>query len=272
MEEGFRGRVDAAVAALAGVTPVRPRIGIILGSGLGAFSDRVAGQRIPYGDIPGFPLPSVAGHKGVLTLGKDVAVLAGRVHYYEGRTMDDVVFPVFLLNGLGVKVLVVTNASGAVNRAYSPGDLVLIKDHINLMGVNPLRGPDPGLGARFPDMSSAYSPRLRGIARAASEAPLAEGVYAAFSGPSYETPAEIRMLASIGADLAGMSTVPEVIAAAYLGMEVLGVSCVTNMAAGVLDQPLDHAEVIRRGAEAAPRFARLLEETIRRLGGRSGDG
>ncbi len=270
MEEGFTDRLHTALASLAPRN--KPRVGLILGSGLGAFSERVQGQRLPYSAITGFPLPSVAGHSGVLTVGAEVAVMAGRVHFYEGRSMDDVVFPVFFLHGLGVRTLIVTNAAGAVNRSYSPGDLVLLRDHINLMGVNPLRGPHPDLGPRFPDASAVYAPRLRRIAAAASERPVAEGVYAAFSGPSYETPAEIRMLAVLGADLVGMSTVPEVLAAAYLGMEVLGISCVTNMAAGVLDQPLDHAEVIRRGAEAAPRFAPLIEETLRRLGAETGEG
>ncbi len=190
--------------------------------------------------------------------------------------MDDVVLPVFLLARLGVRTLIVTNAAGGVNRSFSPGELVLIKDHVNLQGVNPLRGPNPDLGPRFPDMSSVYTPELRALARSASAVPLQEGVYAAFAGPSYETPAEIRMLSAIGVDLVGMSTVPEVIAAGYLGLRVLGISCVTNMAAGIMDQPLDHAEVIRAGKEAEPRFAALLAGTIERLqaagpGGGSGE-
>jgi purine-nucleoside phosphorylase len=272
MERGFEQRLAAAAESLAAHGERKPSIGIVLGSGLGAFASSVRGAEIPYSSIRGFPLPTVAGHSGVLVLGGDLAVLAGRIHFYEGRPIDDVVFPVFLLNRLGVRVLIVTNAAGGINRSYSPGDLVLISDHINMMGVNPLRGPNPGGGPRFPDMSAAYSSRLRAVAREASERPLAEGVYAAFPGPSYETPAEIRMLERIGADMVGMSTVPEVIVAGYLGMEVLGISCITNMAAGILEAPLDHSEVVARGKEAAPRFTRLLEQTVQRLGGRVGDG
>jgi purine-nucleoside phosphorylase len=198
-------------------------------------------------------------------IGSSVAVMAGRIHYYEGHAIQDVVLPVFLLHRLGVRTLVVTNAAGSLNRTYSVGELVLIRDHINLMGVNPLRGPNPGQGPRFPDMSGAYDPGLRALARKVSEAPLQEGVYAGLSGPSYETPAEIRMLAAIGADLVGMSTVPEVIAASYLGIRVLGISCVTNMAAGMLPQPLNHAEVIQAGREAGPRFVGLLSSILNRL-------
>ena len=267
MEPEFSQRLELALSSLSAVAGDAPRIGIILGSGLGAFAEAVDGVRVPYADIEGFPLPSVAGHSGGLVVGGGVAILAGRVHFYEGRSMDDVVFPVFVLHGLGVETLIVTNAAGGINGSYAPGDLVLIRDHINLMGANPLRGQNPDLGPRFPDMSSVYGAHLRETARTAAGLPLAEGVYAALSGPSYETPAEIRMLERLGADLVGMSTVPEVIAARYLGLGVLGISCVTNMAAGVLDAPLDHAEVIRKGAETAPRFARLLSGTVRALGG-----
>ena len=267
MRSGFTERVEAAYAALPAAARERqPSVGIILGSGLGEFARRVHGTAVPFASIPGLPKPTVEGHGGVLTVGRDVAVLAGRVHYYEGHEADEVVLPVFVLHRLGVRTLVVTNAAGGINRAYSPGDLVLISDHLNLAGYNPLRGPDPGPGPRFPDLSDAYSPRLREMARMAAGARIAEGVYAALAGPSYETPAEIRMLAALGADLVGMSTVPEVITARSLGIEVLGVSCVTNMAAGILAQPLSHAEVIERGREAAPRFARLLGETVRLLG------
>ena len=273
MRHGFTERVDAAFAALpAGMRECRPSIGIILGSGLGDFARRVRGAAVALASIPGMPKPTVEGHGGVLTVGRDVAVLAGRVHYYEGHEGDDVVMPVFLLHRLGVRTLVVTNAAGGINRSYSPGDLVLISDHLNLAAFNPLRGPDAGPGPRFPDMSAAYSPRLRALAREAAGSPIAEGVYAVLAGPTYETPAEIRKLATLGADLVGMSTVPEVIAAGSLGLEVLGVSCVTNMAAGILAQPLAHAEVIERGREAAPRFARLLCETVRLLGGALDEG
>ncbi|MCX7028602.1 MAG: purine-nucleoside phosphorylase [Spirochaetes bacterium] len=268
MRSGFTERVEAAFASLpAGARGRRPSVGIVLGSGLGAFAASVRGASAAFASIEGFPKPTVEGHGGMMTVGGDVAVLAGRVHYYEGHEPDDVVLPVFLLHRLGVRTLVVTNAAGGVNRSYAPGLLVLIRDHLNLAGFNPLRGPDHGPGPRFPDMSTAYSPRLRELARQAAGEPIPEGVYAALAGPCYETPAEIRMLAGLGADLVGMSTVPEVIAARSLGIEVLGVSCVTNMAAGILDQPLDHAEVMARGREAAPRFERLLAETVRLLGG-----
>jgi purine-nucleoside phosphorylase len=273
MRAGFMERVEAAFAALpAGIRERRPGIGIVLGSGLGEFARRVRGTPAVLASLPGMPKPTVEGHGGVLTVGRDVAVLAGRVHYYEGHEADDVVMPVFLLHRLGVRTLVVTNAAGGINRSYQPGDLVLIRDHLNLAGFNPLRGPEPGPGPRFPDMSAAYSPRLRAVAREAAGAPIAEGVYAVLAGPSYETPAEIRMLAALGADLVGMSTVPEVIAARSLGIDVLGVSCVTNLAAGILEQPLAHAEVIERGREAAPRFALLLGETVRLLGGALDEG
>jgi len=272
MEPGFARKLEDAWSALSAHHDRTPSIGVILGSGLGAFAEKAGGVEVPFSSIPGFPRPTVAGHAGLIKLGRTVAVLAGRIHYYEGHSIDDVVLPVFLLHRFGVRTLIVTNASGGVNKAYAPGDLVLISDHVNFMGVNPLRGPHLDIGPRFPDMTAAYDPALRSLARAASGQALAEGVYAAFAGPSYETPAEIRMLAAIGVDLVGMSTVPEVIAASYLGMRVLGVSCVTNAAAGILPQPLDHGEVIARGKEAAPRFIRLLEETIGRLGGSLGEG
>jgi len=263
----FTERLDTAWESLRECTSRRPAVAVILGSGLAAFAETVGGDRVPFSAIRGLPTPTVPGHSGLLTVGGKVAVMAGRIHYYEGHSMDDVVLPVFLLFRLGVRTLVVTNAAGGVNKSFSPGELVLIKDHVNLQGVNPLRGPNPGLGPRFPDMSAVYTPELRDLARSVSPAPLKDGVYAAFVGPSYETPAEIRMLAAIGVDLVGMSTVPEVITAGYLGMKVLGLSCVTNMAAGILGQPLDHAEVIRAGSEAAPRFADLLSRIIGRLGG-----
>ena len=266
MDSELVRKLDDAGKAMEARCASRPGIAVILGSGLGEFASRVQGTVVPFADLPGFPRPTVAGHAGLFKIGKQVAVMAGRIHYYEGHPMGDVVLPVFLLHRMGVRTLIVTNAAGGVNTSYAPGDLVLIRDHVNLMGVNPLRGPNPeGFGPRFPDMTTAYTPKLRALAQSVSAAPLAEGVYAAFPGPSYETPAEIRMLAAIGVDLVGMSTVPEVIAAAYLGMRVLGISCVTNMAAGILPQPLDHAEVIARGKEAGPRFMRLLTDVIDRL-------
>jgi purine-nucleoside phosphorylase len=272
MEADFAAKLDRAWEAMKVKAVSSPSIGLILGSGLGEFAEKMRGTNVPFSSLPGFPQPTVAGHAGLFTLGESLAVMAGRVHYYEGHPMEDVVLPVFLLHRLGVRTLIVTNAAGGVNREYSPGDLVLIRDHVNLMGVNPLRGPNPGMGPRFPDMSASYDPTLRTLAMAVSREPLKEGVYAGFSGPSYETPAEIRMLAAIGVDLVGMSTVPEVIAASYLGIRVLGISCITNMAAGILPQPLDHAEVIARGKEAGPRFIRLLQGIIERLGGETFEG
>lgn len=273
MEADLVRKLDDAWSALAEYSGNAPSIGVILGSGLGDFATTVEGVEVPFSFLPGFPRPTVQGHSGMFKLGRSIAVMAGRVHYYEGHSLQDVVLPIFLLHRLGVRILIVTNAAGGVNRSYTPGELVLIRDHINLMGVNPLRGPNPeGLGPRFPDMSAAYDPKLREIARSVSPVPLNEGVYAALPGPSYETPAEIRMLAVMGVDLVGMSTVPEVIAASYLGMRVLGISCVTNMAAGILPQPLDHAEVLARGKEVSPRFIRLLTDVVARLGSHAGAG
>jgi purine-nucleoside phosphorylase len=265
MEDEITRKVNDAVKALGSRGDFSPSIGVILGSGLGDFVDAVQGVAVPYGEIPGLPRPTTQGHSGMLKLGGTVAVMAGRFHYYEGHSIQDVVLPVLLLHRLGVRTLIVTNAAGGIRVDYTPGDLVLIRDHINMMGVNPLRGPNPGLGPRFPDMSTAYAPRLRDLARSVSTLPLPEGVYAAMQGPSYETPAEIRMLAALGADLVGMSTVPEVIVASYLGMSVLGISCVTNMAAGILPQPLDHEEVVTRGRQAGPRFKALLSALLARL-------
>ncbi len=270
MESGFAARVEKAHASLGDRGRLHPTVGVILGSGLGDFAAGVGGVEVPFAAIEGFPRSSVAGHAGILRLTERLAVMQGRVHYYEGWSMDDVVLPVFLLHRLGVRTLIVTNAAGGVNRQYAAGDLVLIRDHVNLAGVNPLRGPNPDLGPRFPDMGSAYDPGLRALARSVSDRPLREGVYAGFAGPSYETPAEIRMCAAIGVDLVGMSTVPEVTAAVYLGMKVLGISCVTNMAAGILEQPLSHAEVMEVGRSAGPRFSRLLGAILARLDGARG--
>lgn len=272
MEQDFTPRVDAAWQSLSAWHDRRPGIGIVLGSGLGAFAARAGGAAVPFASLTGMPRPTVQGHAGTFHIGRSIVVMAGRFHYYEGHRIDDVVLPVFLMHRMGVRTLIVTNASGAVNRKLAVGNLVLLRDHINLMGVNPLRGPNPGPGPRFPDMTATYDPELRSLAQSAAGGGLPEGVYAAFSGPTYETPAEIRMLEAIGADLVGMSTVPEVIAARYLGIRVMGVSCVTNMAAGVLPQPLDHEEVIQAGKEAAPRFAELLEGVVSRLGGTLGEG
>jgi purine-nucleoside phosphorylase len=269
MQESFPKRVKEAAKSVVSIHEERPAVGLILGSGLGSFVQSVEGTDIPYGEIRGFPVPTVEGHAGFLRLGSSVAVMAGRFHFYEGWSMDDIVLPVFLLHSIGVRTLIVTNAAGGIKDSYSAGELVLIKDHINLLGTNPLRGPNPnGFGPRFPDMTESYSPRLRRLAAevaAEKGKRLQEGVYAAFAGPTYETPAEVRMARAVGADLAGMSTVPEVIAARYLGMEVLGLSMVTNMAAGILDQPLSHQEVMETAAKVAPWLSALLKGILARL-------
>jgi purine-nucleoside phosphorylase len=250
------------------------KIGVVLGSGLGAFADTLDRRtEIPYAEIPGWPASTAVGHAGKLVTGGiggiEVIVLAGRAHLYEGYTPKQAAFGMFELARRGVKSVVLTNAAGGIQLSYKPGQLVLISDHINLLGANPLTGPnDESLGPRFPDMSEAYSRAYREIARrAAAELGLAleEGVYAAVPGPSYETPAEIRYLRAIGADLVGMSTVPETIAANYLGMRVLAISCVTNMAAGVEDRKLVHDEVLETGARAQDALAALLRTVLPRL-------
>lgn len=266
MKTGYGERVRAAAEGVAAKSGHRPRIGIILGSGLAGVAERFGGTRVMYSSIPGFPEPTVAGHSGVLHLSERTAVLAGRFHYYEGLPLDDIVLPVFLLKALGVETLIVTNAAGGINAVFQPGDLVLISDHLNLLGASPLIGPnDETLGQRFPDMSEAYSRRLIELALGVHGAPLHEGVYAALPGPAYETPAEIRMLKALGADMVGMSTVPEVIAASYLKLSVLGVSCITNYAAGLGNTPLDHHEVVETGKRVESRLASLLEGVVSAL-------
>jgi len=242
-------------------------VGVILGSGLGWFADTLENRNeTPYSQIPGWPASTAEGHAGKLVTGRlgntDVIVAAGRAHLYEGYTVQQVAYPVRELAWRGVTSLIVTNASGGVNLNYKPGDLVLISDHINLMSVNPLTGPE------FIDMSDAYSREYREIAKHAGSAlgvKLTEGVYAALRGPSYETPAEIRYLRTIGADLVGMSTVPEVIAASHLGIKVLGISCVTNMAAGILPQKLTHQEVMDTGERVKDTLASLLRTVIPKM-------
>jgi len=249
-------------------------VGVILGSGLGSFADTLENRvETPYSEIPGWPVSTAKGHAGKLVTGRllnkelgdtELIVAAGRAHLYEGYSAQQVAFPIRELARRGVKSLVITNAAGGVNLSYKPGDLVLISDHINLMGVNPLIGAnDESLGPRFPDMSEAYSSEYREIAKQAGG--LKEGVYAALSGPSYETPAEIRYLRTIGADLVGMSTVPEVIAANHMGIKVLGISCVTNMAAGILPQKLSHSEVMETGDRVKDTLAALLRAVLPKL-------
>ncbi|MDF2961816.1 MAG: punA [Paenibacillus sp.] len=252
-----------------------PEIGLILGSGLGVIADLVEQAKvIAYHDIPHFPVSTVEGHAGELLLGtihgKHVLLMKGRFHLYEGYGVDVVSFPVRVMKEIGVKTLIVTNAAGGVNTSYEVGDLMLIRDHINLTFRNPLIGPNFNeLGVRFPDMSEAYSRRLRNTAQeVASEqgVKLQEGVYIGLLGPSYETPAEIRMLRTLGADAVGMSTVAEVIVARHAGIEVLGFSCISNMAAGILDQPLSHAEVMETTERVKPKFLKLILGIVAKLG------
>ncbi|MEE8441581.1 MAG: purine-nucleoside phosphorylase [Spirochaetia bacterium] len=270
MQRSFQQRVQAAAASARNHGANAPRIGLILGSGLSDLVDQLVPVEtgplaVSYGEIDGFGATSVTGHRGTLYLTPDVAVMAGRFHFYEGRSIDDVVLPVAMLCALGIRILIVTNAAGGINPGYQPGDLVLIRDHINLMGTNPLIGPkDPESVARFPDMTEAYSAKLRTVALDL-DAELKEGVYVALTGPTYETPAEIRMLGAIGADLVGMSTVPEVIVARSYGVEVLGISTVTNLAAGLSGKALDHSEVVEVGHSIHGRMTRLLSGLIDRL-------
>ncbi|HEY2843221.1 MAG TPA: purine-nucleoside phosphorylase [Bryobacteraceae bacterium] len=252
----------------------RASVGIILGSGLGWFADTLENRtETPYSQIPGWPVSTALGHAGKLVTGRlgdtEVIVAAGRAHLYEGYSARQVAYPIRELAWRGVTSLILTNAAGGVNIDYQPGDLVLISDHINLTGANPLTGPnDEGFGPRFPDMSEAYAKDFREIAKNAAAGlglKLAEGVYAALPGPSYETPAEIRYLRTIGADLVGMSTVPEVIAANHMGLRVLGISCVTNMAAGILPQKLTHREVMDTGERVKDTLAALLRAVAPQL-------
>jgi purine-nucleoside phosphorylase len=265
---------DEASRYIQGHTDVRPAVGLVLGSGLGAFADELTARTdIPYADIPGWPHSTAVGHAGKLIVGKlgtlDVAVMAGRAHLYEGYTMQQVTYGVRVLQSIGVRSMVFTNAAGGINLQLERGGLVLISDHINLQGANPLVGPnDDALGPRFPDMSEAYSRAYRETAKhVATELciPIAEGVYAAMLGPSYETPAEIRYLRVIGADVVGMSTVPEVIVANHMGMKVLGISCVTNMAAGILPQKINHEEVLETGAMVRDILVKFLKALLPRL-------
>lgn len=264
-------QAERAAAFIRERSSFEPRIAIVLGTGLGGFSDALSDSiAIPYSEIPHFPRSTVEGHSGRLVLGSfagtPLAVMQGRVHAYEGYTPRQVIFPIRVLARLGVTTLVVTNAAGAIRADLTPGELVLITDHINFTGNHPLAGPnDPRFGERFFDMSNAYSQRLRTLAHQAADAEgmaLPEGVYLGLIGPSFETPAEIRAFRTLGADLVGMSTVHEVIAARHLGMQVLGFSSVTNMAAGVLDQPINHIEVMEIGARVQRRLTRLLAALV----------
>jgi len=262
---------EAAAKFVQKETKLRPKIALVLGSGLGGFADEFANAvRIPYAKIPHFPRSTAVGHAGQLVLGAvegvHVVGMQGRVHLYEGYTVQEVAFPVRVFARMGVEAVVLTNAAGGIRKDLTQGRLVVISDHINLQGANPLLGPnDERFGPRFPDMSRAYDRKFRELTLAEGRLlgiNLGEGVYAALSGPNYETPAEIRYLRSIGADLVGMSTVPEVIAARHSGIRVLGISCVTNAAAGVLDQPLDHKEVLETAERVKGQFIGLLRAVI----------
>jgi len=268
-------RANVAAKYILARTKLRPRIGVVLGSGLGGFADELtAATRIPYARIPKFPRSTAVGHAGQLVIGKlnvkgsdiPIATMQGRVHFYEGYPLSEVIFPMRVFARMGIRAVILTNAAGGINRNYGQGALVVLSDHINLQGSNPLIGAnDERFGPRFPDMTHAYN---RDFRKAALDEGgklgmvIHEGVYAGLSGPSYESPAEIRFLGTIGADLVGMSTVPEVIAARHMAIEVLGISCVTNMAAGILDQSLNHEEVLATGARVKDQFIALLRAVI----------
>ena len=272
---GVFEKLEETVAFVRQRTAMRPTVGVILGSGLGQLVERMEDTvAIDYRDVPHFPAPTVAGHAGRMVFGRigkvEVVAMQGRFHYYEGHDMRTVVYPTAFMKHFGVQTLIVSNSAGGINRDFTPGDLMLITDHINLFATNPLIGlNDERLGPRFPDMTDAYSPRLIGVADAAAGEmgmTFRRGVYAGLSGPCYETAAEIRYLAHGGADAVGMSTVPEVIAARYLGLEVLGISCITNMATGIAKVKHAHEEVVRIANEASERFCTVVAAIIARLG------
>jgi purine-nucleoside phosphorylase len=273
MDDQFT-RAEAAAKSVLQRTFLRPQIGLVLGSGLGAFADSLTDStRIPYTKIPTFPLSTAIGHAGQMVIGESgvvpVAAMQGRVHLYEGYSAQEVAFPMRVFGRMGIRAVILTNAAGGINLNYQQGALVLIRDHINLQGSNPLVGPnDDRFGLRFPDITQAYAKSYRELAREEAGKlgmTLHEGVYAALPGPSYETPAEIKYLRTIGADLVGMSTVFEVIAARHMGIKVLAISCVTNMAAGILDKPLSHQEVMETGERVKTSFEALLRAVLPRI-------
>jgi purine-nucleoside phosphorylase len=264
-------KAGAAAQFLTSQTSVRPKIGLVLGSGLGAFADELSdAMRIPFTNIPFFPRSTAMGHAGQMVIGKaagvPVAVMQGRVHLYEGYAANEITFPMRVFDCMNVRAVILTNAAGGINLEYKQGALVVLTDHINLQGHNPLVGPnDERFGTRFPDMTYAYCKPYRELALAAAKKAgktVYQGVYAAVLGPSYETPAEIRYLRTIGADLVGMSTVLEVIAARHMGIKVLAISCVTNMAAGILDQPINHEEVLETGKRVTADFVALVRAVL----------
>ena len=264
-------RAEHATRIIRARINVDPRIALVLGSGLGGFADDFdEAVAIPYEEIPGFMRSTAQGHAGRLVVGKvdgvPVVAMQGRVHYYEGYSLEEVTFPIRVFNLLGIKTLILTNAAGGINVELQQGALMVISDHLNLMGDNPLRGPnDERFGPRFPDMSAVYSPELQAMVVDEAKAAGVEvrrGIYGALSGPSYETPAEIVLLRNLGADAVGMSTVPEAIVARHMGLEVLGISCITNMAAGVSDAPINHEEVMETGERVRATFTELLRRVI----------
>ena len=261
-------QINAAAAYIRARIGQCPTVGLVLGSGLGDYADTLEDPvRIPYADIPGFPISTAPGHVGALVFGrkqgKDVVAMQGRLHYYEGHSMQTLTLPIRVMAAIGVKNLVLTNAAGGSNPAYNPGTLMLIRDHINYSGANPLIGPNlDAFGPRFPDVSDLYTKELRiAVKKQAAEAgiPLEEGVYMMFTGPNYETPAEVRMAQILGADAVGMSTAPEALVAGHCGMRIVGVSCITNHAAGVTDQKLDHSEVVEIAARVHDTFQSLVD-------------
>jgi purine-nucleoside phosphorylase len=270
-------RAEHAARTIRAQVSVEPRVAVVLGSGLGGFADDFGDAvTISYEDIPGFVRSTAQGHAGRLVVGKvdqlPILAMQGRVHYYEGYTLEEVTFPIRTFKLLGVKTIILTNAAGGINVQLSQGALMVISDHMNLMGSNPLRGPnDERFGPRFPDMSAVYSPALQEIVieeARAMEVEVRRGIYAALAGPNYETPAEIHMLRNFGADAVGMSTVPEAIVARHMDMEVLGISCITNMAAGLGDEPINHEEVMETGNRVRSTFTQLLRRVIGRLSSR----
>lgn len=279
MVEGVAGtslyeRAEHAARVIRARTKLEPRIALVLGSGLGGFADEFdEAVAVPYEEIPGFKRSTAQGHAGRLVIGKvdEVPVLAmqGRVHYYEGYSLEEVTFPIRTFKLLGMKTVILTNAAGGINVELSQGTLMVISDHVNLMGDNPLRGPnDDRFGPRFPDMTAVYSPELQALVVEEAKAigvEVRRGIYGALSGPSYETPAEIHLLRGLGADAVGMSTVPESIVARHMGLEVLGISCITNMAAGISDAPINHEEVMATGDRVRETFTQLLRRVVNRV-------
>ena len=271
---GLYERAEHAARIIRSRTTETPRIAIILGSGLGAFADDFENAvSIPYEDITGFPRSTAEGHAGRLVIGKidqvPLMAMQGRVHFYEGYSLEQVTFPIRVFKLLGIKTLILTNASGGVNVQFSQGALMIISDHLNLLGDNPLRGPnDTRFGPRFPDMTAVYSPELQEIVIEEAKALNVEvrrGIYAALAGPSYETPAEIHLMRTLGADAVGMSTVPEAIVARHMDLEVLGISCITNMAAGISDEPINHDDVMATGDRVRETFTQLLRKVVGRI-------